>query len=353
MKLSVIIPVFNDTEYLDRCLAHLGRSVFEDYECIVVDDASTDDVAAVAARHGALLVRLTTNGGPARARNRGAALARGAIILFIDADVCVHPDTLAGVAAHFDTHPEAAAVMGSYDDTPSDPGFVSQYKNLFHHYIHQTSRTEAWTFWAGCGAIRRQVFLDVGGFDESYGRPCIEDIELGSRLRRAGHRIHLNANIQATHLKRWTLRRLVRTDLFDRGIPWILLMLRDRTMPPDMNVTMAHRLSVVLVFALVAVGALTLSSAVGNSGPTAAIPTGLPGAALAVIAAALVALNVDLYRFFARKRGVLFAVGTLPLHWLYYGYCGVAAALGLATHLWRKVLPMAADGTIEGGARER
>lgn len=348
MKLSVIIPVFNDLELLDRCLASLRRSRGADYECIVVDDASTADVAAVAARHGARLLRLGRNGGPAQARNRGVEIATGELVLFIDADVCVHPDTLARAVAHFEAHPAADAVMGSYDDAPSAAGFVSQYKNLFHHYIHQTSRTDAWTFWSGCGAIRRRVFLEAGGFDESYGRPCIEDIELGFRLRRAGHRIDLNPAIQVTHLKRWTLRRLVHTDLFDRGVPWILLMLRDRTMPPDLNVTVGHRLSVLLVFGLGVSGGLGVFGAVAG-GPVLAVPAVAAAGALAALAVALVAVNLDLYRFFARKRGLLFALRTVPLHWLYYGYCGLAAAIGLATHLWRR-LPGAAP--VERGARQ-
>jgi glycosyltransferase involved in cell wall biosynthesis len=356
MKLSVIVPVYNDNVHLDRCLEHIRRSVFRDYECIVVDDASTEDTAPVATRHGATLLRLATNGGPARARNRGVEAARGEIVLFIDADVCVHPDTLGRVVAHFAAHSDTDAVMGSYDDAPFDHGYISQYKNLFHHYIHQRSRSDAWTFWAGCGAIRRSVFLAAGGFDESYARPCIEDIELGFRLRQAGRRIDLNSAIQVTHLKRWTLRSLVRTDLFDRGIPWFLLMLRNRTMPADLNVTRAHRFSVVLVFALLLLGSL---AAVGQvAGVSLQPPLNLlaSGRFLALagasIAAGLVLLNLDLYRFFTRTRGLWFTLRALPLHWLYYAYCGLAVVLGLTIHLSNKLLPAPPRAPVEGNLAE-
>jgi len=328
-RLSVIIPVHNAAGLLSRCLQSLARSAFRDYECIVVDDASTDSSGAVATQYGATLIRLDRNGGPARARNRGAERAVGEIMVFLDADVCVHEDTLAQFDSHFRQHPSADAAIGSYDDTPADPGFVSQYKNLFHHFVHQTSRAQAWTFWAGCGAIRRDAFLASGGFDESYTRPCIEDIELGLRLCAQGRRIDLNPLIQVTHLKRWTFWNLIKTDVRQRGIPWLQLMLRDRTMPADLNVTGAHRLSVVLVFAAILLG---ISAALRR-------PLGLGQQADAVAAAALAAvggllyLNRDVYRFFARKRGLLFATRALAMHWLYYAYCGFSVGAALSLHL--------------------
>ncbi len=337
MRLSVIIPVYNGARLLDRCLESLRHSSFRDYECIVVDDHSTDESRAIAARHGASVLALDRNGGPGRARNRGAEQARGEVLLFLDADVCVHPETLMQVDAYFRAHPEVDAVMGSYDDIPADPGFISQYKNLLHHFVHHTSRTRAWTFWAGCGAIRRQVFLDAGGFDEAYVRPCIEDIELGFRLCRAGHRIDLDPTIQVTHLKRWTLWSLLRSDLFDRGIPWFRLILRDRTMPADLNVTRTQRVSVALVFGLMVLCAASLAQPFMFSNFT---PSVFQSLLLATCAgAALIYLNLDVYRFFARKRGVLFATQTVPLHWLYYAYCGLAVGAGLSLHLWDKLSP--------------
>lgn len=336
--LSVIIPVHNGAGGLDRCLASLAQSSVRDFECIVVDDASTDDSRAVAARRGATVLALEHRGGPARARNRGAERARGDILVFLDADVCAHVDTLARLGAHLREDPGVSAVMGSYDDRPADPHLVSQYKNLFHHYVHQRSRTEAWTFWAGCGAIRRQVFLDAGGFDESYTRPSIEDIELGIRLHTRGHRIDLDPRIQVTHLKRWTLWDLVRTDVLRRGVPWFLLMLRNRRMPSDLNVTVTHRLSVALVFVLVLLCVLSIGSSMRipfAPRPQQLLPLAAP--AIVIIAVLLLWLNGDLYRFFGRQRGAAFAAATVPLHWLYYAYCGVAVGLGLSVHLWERI----------------
>ncbi len=107
----------------------------------------------------------------------------------------------------FTNEPDVSAVFGAYDTQPEAPQLVSQYRNLLHHFVHSQSAGEAETFWGGCGAIRREVFLEAGRYDEwSYPRPQIEDVELGHRVRALGHRILLRPEIQCTHLKRWTLR---------------------------------------------------------------------------------------------------------------------------------------------------
>jgi hypothetical protein len=97
------------------------------------------------------------------------------------------------------------------------------------------------------------VFLKHAGFDESYKRPAIEDIELGYRLRAAGHKVILDKDVQVKHLKRWTFWKLVKSDIVDRGIPWTELILRDRHMPNDLNLEIRQRVSVALAFSLVAV----------------------------------------------------------------------------------------------------
>jgi glycosyltransferase involved in cell wall biosynthesis len=222
----------------------------------VVDDGSTDDSVKIAAEHGAKV--LSTNGrfGPARARNLGAKAASGEIVCFLDADVCVYPDTISKIIAEFAGDPELDAVIGSYDRSPSAPNFMSQYRNLMHAFVHQHSNREATTFWSGCGAIRRQVFLDSGGFDENhYHAPAIEDVELGYRLFQANRKLALNAAIQVKHLKHWDLCGMIETDFFQRAIPWSELTLRSGRMPNDLNLRISQRISVALAFILVALGA--------------------------------------------------------------------------------------------------
>jgi glycosyltransferase involved in cell wall biosynthesis len=175
-RISVVIPAYNSSRYLSSCLDHLGRSGFRDYECIVVDDCSTDGSAEVARQYGVTVLYTDRRRGPAHARNLGAKAAQGEILCFLDADVCVYPDTLERIWRNFAEDDQLAAVMGSYDDAPEARDFVSMYRNLMHCFVHHNSQRNACTFWSGCGAIRKSVFLNFTGFDESYDRPKIEDI---------------------------------------------------------------------------------------------------------------------------------------------------------------------------------
>lgn len=317
--ISVIIPVYNGGANFRRCLTSLAAAVSLPGEVIVVADGDTDGSGFLAKSFGARVLQLDFPGGPARARNLGARTARGDILFFMDADVAIAPDTLQQVAAAFRREPEVAAVFGSYDDEPAVPNFLSQYKNLFHHYVHQTARVEASTFWGGCGAIRREAFLAAGGFDEGYGRPSIEDIELGYRLRRAGYRIRLDKALQVKHLKRWTVASLLQSDFWRRAVPWSELILRDRLFTNDLNVSVASGISVLLTYGL-------LGALIG-----AWWWTGFWGVA-AALGLGLVALNAPLYRFFRQKRGLWFAMRAVPWHWLYYLYCGLAVGVGAARH---------------------
>jgi glycosyltransferase involved in cell wall biosynthesis len=283
------------------------------------------------------------------ARNLGARAASGDVLLFLDADVAVHPGTVGRAAAAFAADPELVAAFGSYDEQPADPGFLSQFKNLFHHYVHQHARDRASTFWAGCGAIRRSAFLALGGFDEAtYRRPSIEDIELGYRLARSGAKVRLFKDWQVTHLKRWTFGGLLRTDIFDRGVPWTRLLWRETLHDPpqagprpflmDLNLQTANRISVVCVYllALALVGAGYHVASLG----VAALP-----------ALALLWLNRDLYVFFARRRGWPFAARAVLFHWLYYLYNGVSFVLGTLAYLRDGAPKVAADGTWVRGER--
>ena len=321
--LSVVVPVFNGGRDFGRCLRRLRDSRGPEYELIVVDDGSTDGSADLAASFGARVLRHDAPQGPASARNTGAKAASGDVVFFLDADVAVHPDTLGRAVARFEADPGLTALFGSYDDEPEAPGLVSRFRNLLHHFVHQqgtftNDARPAHTFWTGCGAIRRRAFLDAGGFDPRlYSRPAIEDIELGYRLTLSGMRIILARDVQATHLKRWTLGTIVRTDILQRGVPWLILMKRLKVVETDLNVRRGQRVCVVVA------GVLGLTLAASPLRPDV-----LPLAALGPVL--VVALNLAFYRFLARKRGLLFAAGAVPMHLIYFGCCGLSVVLALA-----------------------
>jgi glycosyltransferase involved in cell wall biosynthesis len=327
-RLSVIVPAFRGANVLPLSLSALMRSELprETWELIVVDDASPDETAIVAARYADTVVRLPRKpSGPAYARNRGAEAARGEILMFVDADVCVHRDTLRRMLTLFDQHADVAAVFGSYDSTPSHPGVVSEFRNLLHHFVHHRDAGEAETFWAGCGAIRTGVFRSVGMFDEwHYSRPQIEDIELGRRLRNEGHRILLRPEIQGTHLKRWTLKDIMSTDFKHRGVPWTRLLLQEG--PNGSGEMLNLRASEKVCTLLAGLGWFSVITAVvlASWWPLLAIPVFILGIA---------AINGAFYRFIARERGLRYAISMLPLHTLYYGMNVISAIFGWVLHI--------------------
>lgn len=324
--LSVVIPVCNGGAAFERCLRGLRESNVRDYELVVVDDGSTDSSATLAMLHGARLIRHSQPLGPAAARNAGARAATSSLVFFFDADVVPHPDTMRRALTHLERNPALSALFGSYDDRPEAPGLVSQFRNLLHHFVHQTGEFQsdsrpAHTFWTGCGLIRRSVFLDLGGFDpELYRRPAIEDIEFGYRLSQAGHQTILARDVQVTHLKRWTLRSMISTDVFCRGVPWMVLMLRSHVVEQDLNVSRGQR-------ACVAATALGLAGLAVS--PIA--PAGLLFLALNLLL--IVALNRPFYTFLKRLRGTGFAAASLPLHYIYYLCCGVSVLIALGVSL--------------------
>jgi glycosyltransferase involved in cell wall biosynthesis len=322
--ISVIIPVYNGEKFLPGCLDAVASSSYKKYELIVVDDCSTDDSARISRERGALVLKMSRQSGPAGARNLGAQKARGAVLLFVDADVVVKPDTIERVAAISIEHPDVAAVFGSYDDEPAEKNFISQYKNLFHRFVHQQARVEAETFWAGCGAIRRDVFLAIRGFDaERYPRPAIEDIELGYRMRTKGHRILLDKQLQAKHLKRWTLKSMLHADIFCRAVPWSMLIFESKGMVNDLNLQTRDRVSA----ALLGLSLLVLPFSVFR--PQLLLLS-------AVLLAVIPILNHKLYRFFLQRKGLAFAIQAFPLHLLYYLYSAITFLLCWFTYSFRR-----------------
>jgi glycosyltransferase involved in cell wall biosynthesis len=308
---SVIVPALDAATTIKACLFALKVDDASNGEIIVVDDASTDNTAETARAMGARVFSLEKRSGPSMARNFGAAQATGAYLFFVDSDVIVRPGAIARIRDFLDRNPSIAAVFGSYDDEPAAEGTIAKYRNLLHHHVHQMGKAEASTFWAGCGAIRKDLFESLGGFDPcSYPR-CIEDIELGYRLVDAGHSIRLDHDLLCTHLKKWTFSAWIKTDIFCRAIPWSRLNLERSRSPDDLNIRRSQKLSVALV------GASCLCL------PVVFLSRWFLAAAAAACIAALL-LNLRLFSFFFRKGGIKFVLKCIPLHLLYFLYSGLS-----------------------------
>jgi hypothetical protein len=298
----VIIPATDDPPTLTTVLASIRGSTDPPQQVIVVDTPP--------------------NLGPAAARNAGAGDAIGDVLVFVDADVEVHADAFQRIRSAFRQHAGLAAVFGSYDDQPQANGVVSEFRNLLHHHVHQEGAGEAITFWAGLGAIRREVFFDLGGFDEQrFRHPSVEDIELGMRLHESGGRILLDPSIQGKHLKRWTFLTMTQTDLMRRGVPWLRLVLERRTTLGALNLGPQHLaatgISVVLLGALLRRnGRLTFT-----------------------LLALLVILDRRFYALLMRRRGPAIAAAGLPLHVAHRLISAAAVPIALAHHITGRKRP--------------
>lgn len=317
-RIAVVIPAYNAAGLLPE-VVEAARGAAGDARVLVVDAGSTDGSGRVAEQLGAEVVRLPRREGPARARNIGVTHVDADVVLFLDSDCVARPDVVERVRSAFESDPGLVALCGSYDDAPRDPGFFSQYMNLRHHYTHHRANREEATFWAGCGAVRRDAFLAIGGFDaKRFPRPQIEDIELGYRLRRHG-RTRLDPALQVTHLKRWTLRGTVYTDIAQRGVPWSRLLLEHGDLPDDLNLRFGQRVAAALApFALVAIPAAAAATIAGR--PVLAL------AALALLGLSL-GLQFDFVRELARLRGAGFAARAWLFHQVHLTYSAATYAL--------------------------
>lgn len=293
MRLSAVVPATNRPATLRRCLDAIAASSAPPDQLIVVEEPGSS--------------------GPAAARNLGAERATGDVLVFVDADVLVHADAFARIRRAFASDARLVAVFGSYDDRPEAPGAVSAFRNLLHHHVHQQGAGPASTFWAGLGAVRREPFRSVGGFDAvRYPTASIEDVELGLRLAAAGAALELDPGLRGTHLKAWTLRTMVETDFSRRGIPWVELVVERRQGTQALNLGARHRAS--------AVASLVLAAGLVARRPL------LAGAGLGM----LLALNRSFYRLLLERAGAGTAVAGVGLHAIHHLTAIAAVPAGVA-----------------------
>lgn len=331
-RFSFIVPFHRGLSDLERCVRAIAP-VDPGSELVIVADGAAEDCRHLARACGARVIALPVRSGPAAARNVGAAASGGDVLVFLDADVVVSPASIARLSRLFGVPGAPAAVFGAYDDRPDDRRFMSQYKNLSHSFIHHSGKRKARTFWAGFGAVRRDAFQGVGGFDERFERPSVEDIDLGYRLNAAGHDVVLDPSLRGRHLKRWTLTSSIASDVLDRGIPWTQLLFRYGAMDDDLNLRVEYRLSVVLAYLVLCSAALALY----EPRTIAAIPAALAG---------LTILNRRYYRYFLRQRGAVFTVRVWALHFVHHVCNGLSFAVGAVLFLVARYLGVRLPGSL-------
>jgi len=190
MKVSVIIPAKNAESTIKRCLMHVKNQIIRPYEIIVVDGGSTDKTREIASSFNVKVVQEPPHRGniPAIGRNYGARMAKGDIYAFLDPD-CFPEDKWLYNVIKFLSRPE----IGIYSVIVRD-GKGTLTSRAWHYLQMQIKYDFAPT---RCMAVKKEVFNEVGGFDEKL--PAGEDNDFTYRVKERGYKIIIDKDTRVFH----------------------------------------------------------------------------------------------------------------------------------------------------------
>lgn len=205
-EISVIIPAYNAEDCIVECLSSLtDQSILREmYEIIVVDDGSTDSTAEVSKKVGVKLIK-QRNSGPAAARNRGAQEASGEVLLFIDADCVADGKWIEKMTEPF-SESKIAGVQGMYKSKQKET--VARFAQIEIEERYKLMKRNEYIDFIGtyAAAYRRDIFLEMGGFDTSFPIASGEDTDFSYRLSQNNHKMVLNPDAFVYHRHPGTLR---------------------------------------------------------------------------------------------------------------------------------------------------
>lgn len=210
---SIIIPVYNAKATLFNCLRKIYESDFEDFEVIIIDDNSKDQSYQIAQNFNCKIVRLNKNCGEGLARNKGAEIACGKYLFFLDSDIYLNSDTLK-ILHHCINSSNVDCISAVYEKKSIYRNPTSVFKHLYDsYYMHRQIETSN-QFCCSAVAIRRDVFNSSGWFRPQFR--CNADRELSFRLHSKGYSIIHEPKAKVWHDKRYNLRKMLKVS-FMRG----------------------------------------------------------------------------------------------------------------------------------------
>ena len=334
MDISVIIPTRDGNATLGRCLASLKKSTYRPREVIVVDDCSKVGVSSIVEPFGFKTIRLDEPREAEYARNVGAEAATGDILVFTDSDMLLQPDVLKRIHDHLSRN-RYAAVSGVCTPETDDKKLAARYKNLWLYYSYVNSPQDFDWFILSIGAVRRKVFFELNGFKTDYLTVSGGgDLEFGRRLKEAGKRIRLDTAIQGKHLKRYTMRSLLRND-YVRGKGWFEFAAGRKVLWDVLkrfrigNIYPAFIASVLISLSLVVSLILALFDGVFL----------YPAILLALVH---LLMNYSLFRFFRREAGTGFLLKAVPMSFLDHlvaGFGVISGCIGWLRSLVTRRIP--------------
>ncbi len=321
LDISIIIPTRDRHDSLRLCLASIKQSNFCGFEVIVVDDGSKQNCTNVAKEFGYHAIRLNESRGAWHARNKGAEMAEGDILVFIDDDMMVQPNTLPRIQCLFSQN-HYAAISGVCGLKSDNKHLITRYKNLWMFYSYIRSPRDFDWFICGLGAIKREVFFELQGFDyRFFTRKGGGDLEFGRRLKEAGKRILLDTELQVEHLQRYTFLGLLCND-FKRSRGWFQLAVQKKMISSVIrklriaNIYPAFIISIPVSFILLFSLIFSYFSKVFLI--------------IAIFSAlAYLIINYSQFRFFQKEEGTVFLWKTIPLGWVDHLISGLGVLTGV------------------------
>jgi len=296
---SVIIPVKNAEQTLRGCLDALFRAEGAERDVIIVDDGCDDDSLRIAASFPCRIIKNERKGVSA-ARNTGAKTSTGEILFFMDSDIIVPSDVFHVLSGYFADR-TVDGITGLLGPGIRFDNFASKFKNLWMHYTYVRLTDFVSLFYTSAAAIRRGVFEKMGGFNEDFHRPNVEDTEFGRRLVAAGFRIRLARDLQVEHRKYYDCRGVLRTD-FARSSGLVKVVLAGRGMDGRVNSTSVPSLFIASIpFFILSLLSLIASLFLGWKWVIAA----------GILFMVFLLANLPLLRFFRQKEGSRFALKSL------------------------------------------
>ncbi len=269
---SIVIPAYNASGTIGKLLTSIYNSKRVDLsklEIVVVDDKSTDDtvvkVETFLARHKKLrgkIIALKKNGGPAHARNVGARWASGRILFFLDSDVIIYPKALFELVKSFED-PDIHALTGVWDKKQKNNAFFPKFKALrdWSYWINERDPSHYYyLFSTRVAAIERDLFLRLGGFDETYKHALVEDIELTYRIARR-YAVIFNPAVKVHHEFEgfWPIAK----KYFWRSFYWTKIY-RERKKFDPVATTNKEALTTISAGGVVGLGMLSILGYLGN-----------------------------------------------------------------------------------------
>ena len=321
-RVSIIIPTYNGECTLAECLARVFRSTYEAFEVVLIDDGSTDRTREIAAGFPVRLVSTEGRVGPAAARNLGARAAEGDILFFIDSDVMLRPDSLDRLVRRF-ADGDVDAVCGVQAADMRHRDLASRYKNLWIRWTYLRLTGEVPLFYTTAAAIPRELFRQVGGFDDGYATPSLEDTAFGQKLARLGVRVRIQPDLEVEHVKRYSLASLLRTD-FRRAVALARLKLRHRDELGENNSSVPT--GYIASIPLAGLGTAALSWPARPSGGRCC------SRRASVVAAIVILLNREFLRTIRLHEGRPRALASVPLLWVELLVAGIGAGFGLLSY---------------------